>query len=294
MRSFFFVLLYIVSVVTYSETTATIGGWNLAGNNVSRLQDDQLKLQAESISLFEPDLLVLSEVNPATAIFDIVKFLKTDHNLDYKARIINQEPRIDIGIIYKSEHQVNQFGVIPGSDLGNPRLRNSFWAAATIDKFDFLLIGVHFKSAGGSSNKATRELQLDIVVDFYENYVNTGTDKDVLVVGDYNMFPSRDRNGFKVLSNNGFLRFISTEELCSGQNNNTCKGTHIQGRRGSARIGNMLDGFGISKNETAEYKGDLERLDLHTNMTMSLRDFKNEVSDHLPIWATFRVDVDDD
>ncbi len=103
------------------------------------------------------------------------------------------------------------------------------------------------------------------------------------------MFPKRDPDAFAALSPTGFLRFLSNEELCNAQGLN-CDGTHISGNS----LGNMLDGYGISKPVNEYVDGSFKRVELHTQMGKSLAEFRNSVSDHLPLLASFSTSGPDD
>ena len=67
---------------------AKIAAWNLGG--IYAIPKEKLKKQAEGIAQFHPDLLLLSEVNPVSAITDLAQFLKDGHNLNYSPLIIDQ------------------------------------------------------------------------------------------------------------------------------------------------------------------------------------------------------------
>jgi len=249
-----------------------------------------IREQARGISLFEPDLLVLTEVDHHTAIDELAQTLRTDFNLPYDSLIIDQnQTNLDIGILFKEDVEVGQRGLIDGSALGG-QLRKAYWADVRIGQFDFRVIGIHFKSGGSVS---TRRDQAKVVAAFVTEFVH-GAEKDVLLIGDYNMFPRRDRNVFPILSAEGFLRFISSESLCTPPDLDPCVGTHIQANGNQAREGNLLDGFAISSNHTGELQGEVSRVNLPTLMGLSLGSYKSQVTDHYPIVATFRIDQDDD
>ena len=93
-----------------------------------------------------------------------------------------------------------------------------------------------------------------------------------------------DGNNFSKLNTNGRFNFISRGEMYGD-------GSHISG----GRLGNVLDGFAISSGRTEEYlDGSLRIFPLHKTMRRNLRDFSNEVSDHLPLVAKFDVASSDD
>ncbi len=89
---------------------------------------------------------------------------------------------------------------------------------------------------------------------------------------------------FDALSPGDFLRFISSEEL-TGQFS----------RIGSSGSGSLLDGYAISRQHTSEYIADsLQILPLHEILGLTLMQYRNQVSDHLPLEARFRITEDDD
>jgi hypothetical protein len=86
------------------------------------------------------------------------------------------------------------------------------------------------------------------------------------------------------MSATGFLDFISSHDLREGF-------SHIK----STTPGNLLDGYAITKNRTAEYiPGSLRVAPIYRAMKMSLAKYRRDVSDHLPVVATFTVTRDDD
>lgn len=86
------------------------------------------------------------------------------------------------------------------------------------------------------------------------------------------------------MSTNGFLSFISDDFI--GQF------SHISTAGGP---GNLLDGYAISRDHTAEYvEGSLQIIPMHETLEMTLLEYRNNVSDHLPLDAVFRITEDDD
>lgn len=287
-------LLWLSSSSLHSQT-AKVAAWNLAGNNVDHLTPAILAQQARAISLFQPDIILLTEVDLHTAASDIASDLRgAPFNLPYSHLIIDQpQTNLDIGILFKDTVHVGVPGLIPGSDLDLSDYRKAFFVDVRVGSFDFRLIGVHFKSAACNTCKRNRKLQAENVASFIAQFVE-GEEKDVLVVGDYNMFPARDQESFDALDGNDFLRFVSTEALCTPPTNDDCIATHIQSTPTGAQDGNLLDGFAISKNHTNEYQSDLARVELPTLMGMTLGAFRVDVSDHYPLMATFSIVSDDD
>jgi hypothetical protein len=58
---------------------------------------------------------------------------------------------------------------------------------------------------------------------------------------------------------------------------------------------NLLDGYAFTNVDDGEYvEGSVEIIDMHTRLGLSLCNYKNQVTDHLPVVATFNIDVDHD
>jgi endonuclease/exonuclease/phosphatase (EEP) superfamily protein YafD len=165
-----------------------------------------------------------------------------------------------------------------------------------IGRFDFILIAVHMKSARGRAERETRTRQAKAIADFISG-ATTGSEKDVLLVGDYNMIPGQDDINFQTLSpgtgTNEFLRFISTERL-RGQISHFSNCSPIRG--------NLLDGYAIASTFTREYREASLRLIPFTDpifrqpsgTQFNCATYTGLVSDHLPLVARFRANSDDD
>ena len=127
-----------------------------------------------------------------------------------------------------------------------------------------------------------RDSQAQAIAAFIQT-ATTGAEKDVIVAGDYNMIPGQDQSNFTNMNPNNFLNFVS--DSLAGEF------SHI----GSSGPGNLLDGFAISQAHTSEYIADSLRIvPMNDILGLSLMDYRNTVSDHLPLDAVFRITEDDD
>ena len=98
------------------------------------------------------------------------------------------------------------------------------------------------------------------------------------------MIPGEDQSNFTAMNPSGFLKFVSSEDLAG-------EFTYISG----GNPGNLLDGYAISSVGTTEYvQGSLRIFPMHRAFGMTLVQYSNEVSDHLPVVARFRIGEDDD
>jgi endonuclease/exonuclease/phosphatase family metal-dependent hydrolase len=170
-------------------------------------------------------------------------------------------------------------------------LRKALVVDVEMGDFDFFLIAVHLKAGRSSEARKTRTRQCRVIREFVKT-LTEGAEKDVLIVGDYNMVPVEDDTNFAAMNfpeedeATSFLRFVTTEELAAGTFSHISSG---------GRPGALLDGFAISTNHTGEYVPDsIEVVPMHERLHRILRTYARDVSDHLPVIASFRTTEDDD
>lgn len=283
-------ILIVTCLICWTNAEAeniSVASWNIAANFHSINSGIERNI-AEGIKLIDADIIGLSEVRSRDSLQRIANILENDHNLEYDMKFCEETANLHLGFLVKTRLNSGLGVQVTGSDLNSTRHRQACVTAVTAGEFDFIAIVVHLKSA--RSGRATRVEQSNALAAFVRGVTYFG-ERDVLLIGDYNMFPSRDNDAFAALSPTNFLRFLTTEELCD-PNGLNCEGTHIA--RG--RVRNMLDGFAISRNFTTEYvAGSFDRIDLHTLMNKSLSSFvASDVADHLPIRAEFTISGPDD
>jgi len=269
--------------------TARIVGWNIKGvDEIPKARANRIaKIIKEKI---KADLIVLTEVNPNSAAERIAQELGSD----YKAVILEQKPTTiqNIAFVYKSNVSVTDAQLIKGSDLPEEeRSREALAAKVKIGNFDFILIGVHLKSSRDRKEREMRTRQCKVIAKFIKEQTK-GKEKDVLVVGDYNMIPREDvltpndEENFNALSDD-FLRFVSTDFL-RGQASHISKCDPFKG--------NLLDGYAISKKFTeVEYIPKSTKLLSPAELwNGDCKSYNRNVSDHFPVVSEFNVELPDD
>jgi endonuclease/exonuclease/phosphatase family metal-dependent hydrolase len=288
------------SAVTLSQPTtfARIAAWNQQGVGFdSQGQAIPVNKPAQlraAIAAINPDVIALSEVNSRESMDEIVA-TPFANGASYKVDMDDSQPVPQkIAVLFKDspDISVSNRRAVPNSEDGQPdRLRKAWAFDVKIRNFDFLLIALHLKSGRGNQERATRNRQTRAIARFIRQETAASAEKDVLVVGDYNMVPAQDAQNFANLSpgpgSNEFLRFISSS--LGGP-------SHI-GRclNASAFTGNLLDGFSISRVQTREWTGYIRIQQLQALLpNMWCAKYKSTVSDHLPLVARFRVSLPDD
>lgn len=274
-----FVLVLLSSV---AAAEAKIAAWNLAGFHP--VSSKNLGNAVDVIETIDADVILLVEVNTAFAGEAVAATLSYRGNCH--KHHTPEQPRAsqEITLVHKCDVDVSNVGLIDGSDLDKRGYRQALHANVKVGEFDFVLVGLHLKAGRGSSNRNLRNQQVDVIANWIDANVFQTAEKDVLVIGDYNMIPRSDISNFERLSD-GKLLYVSSTDLPPGTF------SHIK----SSGAGSLLDGYAISETHTSEYITDsveVLRTDHLTNMGLSK--FREDVSDHRPIIARFNDSTDDD
>jgi exonuclease III len=262
----------------FGHTTAKIAAWNLAGFNP--ISDNQLENQVEGLAILDAEVVTLVEVKPFAHMQKLIEGLAAKGCV-YHSVMLPQASDLNIGVLFKDGVEAGDPEFIAGSDLGDANKRKAFSVHMKVGKFDFLLIGVHLKSGRRATEQAIRDDQCKIIGSFITEF-RANRREDILLMGDFNMIPGQDVSNFHHLGGDDVMDFLSSWDLQD-------RFSHIL-KKGRA---NLLDGFAITRTFSGEYiRGSLRLFPMHWTMDMGREKFREEVSDHLPFIASFRIDRD--
>ncbi|MEW8051098.1 MAG: endonuclease/exonuclease/phosphatase family protein [Candidatus Thiodiazotropha sp.] len=266
--------------------TARIATWNLGGFN--RIPQSNLNKIIQGLEKLDADVAVLPEINPLSHAEKITEKLSESPENCYQAKVLDQpKARQEIAIIHKCEVTVSTPMFLHGTNLRKKGYRNAIIAKAKVGEFDFILIGLHLKAGRGKTNSLYRDRQLAFISGYIQGVLQ-GSEKDILVIGDYNMIPGDDFSNFTTLNSDKSLRYVSSEDLIG-------QGTHISCEGDNVRIGNLLDGYGFTNIDDPEYQeNSLRIIQMHTLLGLSLKNYQRKVTNHLPVIAEFNVDMNND
>lgn len=273
------------SIVASQE--ARIATWNLGGFNP--IPEQNVKNIIAGLRFLDADVLVLTELNPASLAERIAQDLSETSNDCYSSELAEQsQTDMHIAFLFKCHVQVSGTALILGSNLGGRGDREAAVANVRVDEFDFLLIGVHLKSGRTRADRLERNQQLMYISGYLQATMAAG-EQDVIVIGDYNMIPrnNQDNTNFETLNSVGSVRVISSEDLPIGFTRFNSRG----------EPGNFLDGFAFtdSYSNAREYvEGSVEVIEMHNLLGLTARNFVNQVTDHLPLLAVFDSQTDHD
>jgi hypothetical protein len=150
-----------------------------------------------------------------------------------------------------------------------------------IGKFAATLIGVHLKAGRAKAEQNLRDSQCKVIGKWINTLRETpGYKRDtILLMGDFTMIPGQDVSNFHHLGGDDVMDFVSCWDLQD-------RFSHILDK-GRA---NLLDGFAVSRTYSKDYvRGSLRLFPMHWTLDMGREKFKDEVSDHLPFVASFKV-----
>lgn len=282
-------------MIEFQHSLIKIAVWNLAGFNVFEPEigippdSEKVDRQAEGLALLDAEIVTLVEVSPLSHIEILKQKILNDYGIVYE-HTIKEQPNgnIHIGFLHKPGIEVSNIRFIQNSNGTYVNGRLAVAADFSVGKFKATLIGVHLKSGRAAGDQLTRDSQCKAVGDWIKQLRETPGSKQrmVLLMGDFNMIPGQDVSNFHHLGGDDVMDFVSCWDLQD-------RFSHILEKGRS----NLLDGFAISRTWSRDYvRGSLRLFPMHWTMNsdsshpgMGLERYRDEVSDHLPFVASFRI-----
>jgi len=275
---------------TYASANQTIklATWNIKDLSTSSRSD--FELMQISYILQNYDFIAIQEVNNEQAIERLIDWLEVlGHSYKYLFSPLS-------GTGSEGEHYAFLYreGVIEPLDSGHLAegnfARPPYIASFKAGNFDFTIISIHVCSGCGGLGEAGREIEVARLGIIYNNLMNN-SEKDVLVVGDFNLNPNND----------SFVNLMSVENtapIYSCATLSECKQNAT-----TTRDSNLFDNMWFSQTHVGEYTGEhgMFKFDevLFEDPGGDSNHYRERyarlaVSDHRPVWAEFRTDMADD
>jgi endonuclease/exonuclease/phosphatase family metal-dependent hydrolase len=275
-------------MLAFNHSLARIAVWNLAGFNQSNQaagigpNSIRAKKQAEGLALLDAELVTLVEVSPLTHIDRLAQLIKDEYGIDYQTAIVQQpKGNIHIGFLYKPGVDLENVSLVAGSQGSYTNGRRAVQADVKIGKFRAIILAVHLKSGREAPQQQLRDTQCTAIGSHIVQLRQTPglTRRTILLMGDFNMIPGQDVSNFHHLGGDDVMDFVSSWDLQD-------RFSHILDK-GRA---NLLDGFAVSRTYSTDYvRGSLRLFPMHWTMNLGREAFKDQVSDHLPFVASFRI-----
>ncbi len=263
----------------FADATAEVVAWNLGG--LPAIPLGKAPVYANAIADLDAEVVVLVEVNPDAIVGEIVAELN-NLGLCYQRALLPQAAQQNLAVLAKQGVSLTNPRLVAGSDAGNRHLRQALAVDLRLGNFDCLLVAIHLKAGRDRDDRAERSLQAAAIARFIDEAL-AGPEDDVVVIGDGNMVPVEDAANFQQLNPAGYLSVLS--DALAGQI------SHLSADGG----GSLLDCCAVSAAHTTEVlAGSLRIVPLPVMLGLTPREFRAQVSDHLPLEATFRITRDDD
>jgi len=233
---------------------------------------------ANIISNLNPDIMGLQEIENDAAINKLLNYLP-----GYEFYIGKNGGNQNPCIIYKKGIEVSEQGEYTPLIVEPYKTRPGLIAKVRKGNFDFIMLVVHLKSTSRYDSTAeleqySRELrkqQAELVNYWSDSVLSLKTEKDIIILGDFNDYPNRVTNPtLSSLAENSNLNFL-TMDLKS------CKFPILNG----------IDHIITSDNANKRYVvGSLRLYDFNSSMSETEIE---KVSDHCPILVQLEVKTKD-
>ena len=169
--------------------------------------------------------------------------------------------------------------------------RNPYWATFRAGEFDFSVIVVHVTWGESVKPRDAEVMALDSVYDYVQE--ENGDENDVLLVGDFNRWPNLD--AFKNLKEIGTMKALFYKK--DGHRSTTAKTPQLydnilfQEKYLSTEYTKRYD---VYEFDVELFEFDVELFEFDRELFKGDREAIKGVSNHLPVWAEFRIDIKDD
>lgn len=267
----------------FSKDELVISTFNVEwlGDGVNDRKDrteNDYKFIAKIISELNADIVALQEIENKDAIKRILKYLK-----NYKYIISDNKSAQNLAYLYNSKLKIINNYIYDKVDFADRSTRPALVLVAKKNNFDFVISNVHFKSTSRYDNtKEKRERSISIRTQqaekmslFIDSILNSGKEKDVIIVGDFNDSPIRKKDPSLISLINYNKGEFLTSELKSCKNKSLYSIDHIF-------ISNSVKNRFILSSERS----------YNFNLIYE-KEITSNISDHCPVSANFNCILKD-
>ncbi|MFH1049503.1 MAG: endonuclease/exonuclease/phosphatase family protein [bacterium] len=261
----------------------TIGTFNIAwlGDGIDdtnpRSEKDYNNI-ADIIINSGADIIGLEEIENDDALRKLTKYLD-----DYSFFVGNESGSQNPAILYKSSLQLKQLKYIYELEVEPNKTKPGLLFEVKKGNFDWLMMVVHFKSTSRydstdeleEQSRILRSQQAEALSSWIDSTLGISTEKDLIIVGDFNDYPARKTNPTLIsLVENKNIEFLTSEMK-------SCKYEYLY----------SIDHILVSKSAKQRYLSNSIRMYNFFNALTSLE--AEKISDHCPVLATFNISKHD-
>jgi exonuclease III len=263
-----------------TDSSLEVVSWNI--ENYPKLNEQTVFNVAEIIKDLDADIYGMQEIAD-TVSFQQLLGLLPNYAGTFSSDVYSSGSYQKTAVLYKKDIvQISDMKMLfteDGYSFPRPPLQIYVTASLNQKVFDFTLITLHLKAFGGSENEARRRSACEKLKNYLDVEIANGLDKDFMVIGDWNdnLKDPLSQNVFQVFLNDSLNYTFLTSGLADDPVNNA---TYIGGYQ------SVIDHILISQDVIPDYangKTEVLKIDLFFSA------YLNEVSDHRPVAALFRV-----
>lgn len=265
-------------ITTYRERgTVIIGTFNIAwlgdGSSDDRepRSDEEYKNVAGVIREANPDVLGVEEIENGAALEKVLRYLP-----GYKYLIGQKGGQQNVGIIFREGITVELVEEYEPLIIEQGKNRPGLLVRCKAGNFDWTMMVVHLKSTSRfdstqemkDRSRIVRKQQSEKIVQWAQQFV-TAKDKDFIIVGDFNDYPSNDRNPtLTPLLSEQSLSFLTYDQV-------SCKRATWK----------SIDHIIASKQAQERFiKGSISTINFYKQLSEQIA---NKISDHCPVICQF-------
>ncbi len=281
--SLFFIFSCSTKPVKYEFETIRIATFNIEwlGDGIDdkkmREESDYLRI-AEVIEKLDADLIGLQEIENEKALLKLMVHLP-----DFSYVMGNTGWVQNPAIIFRKNIDVRFVNNYQPLAVKENKTRAGLWVKVRKENFDFHMMVVHFKSTSSFDNtpelKAEsfqlRQLQSKALRKWADSLVTSGTEQDIIIIGDFNDNPNRtNMRNLEQLVYDGEFSFLT-------QDMGSCKNPRWD----------LIDHVAVNKSVKNRY---VEGSEFVYDIFQSHWEHQSEmISDHCPVLVSFEIETPD-
>jgi len=191
--------------------TATIGSFNIEWLGMKERSEEDYKAIAQVIKDSGAQIMGIEEIAKLDGLRRVMKHLP---NYGY---ILGKSGQQMLGIIFdktRVKYDKNSVDQLDDVKLGRRGLRPPLKVYMQADKFDFTLVVLHLKASFDDRSMEIRNEQAKEVNKWLVDHLSNESDKDLIIVGDYNDFIGSD--ALNQLNKGENLEFVTQDAEADG------------------------------------------------------------------------------
>ncbi len=254
---------------------ATVGSFNIEWLGMKERSEDDYKAIAQVIKDTGAQVLGIEEIANVEGLKRVLKHLP---DFGY---ILGKSGQQMVGVIFdknRVKYDKSSIDQLENITLNKKGLRPPLKVYMQVDKFDFTFVVMHLKAGFDERALDIRSQQSKLVNRWLSDHLSKESDKDLIIVGDYNDFV--DSDALKTINKGNKLEYVT-------------QGEEEKGMYSNIRYKNVIDHGAVSSVEggaNEEYiRGSVRTID-----ESKYDHYSQSISDHKPVVFDVQSGIDRD